>query len=96
MDKLVGTRVNLIAEVISVSSDVNGVGRLLLKNIIVNGIESDKHHAWVRKTNRCKHLASGDIFSATAIVIEYLDMYDVKKSKHGFKSLRSIVKKEMK
>ena len=90
MDNLVGTRVNLIAEVSSVTSDVNGVGRLLLKNIIVNGVESSKHHAWVRKTNRCECLVVGDIFSATSIVVEYLDMYDIKKVKYGFRALRNV------
>lgn len=93
MNNLVGSRVDLIATVGRITKDMNGVGRLVLKNVYVDG-ELVKDHAWVKMTRRIANseIKAGDLFSATALAYEYMDSSDIKNMKTGFRSLRSIVK----
>ena len=92
MKEYVGKRVKIIAKVHGIIyRDKNGVGRLILEDIIVNGTY-EKDHGWVKLTKSFTNagIVTGDIFTATALVYEYMDINDITKTKLGFKTIRAV------
>ena len=63
---------------------------VVLKDVHVNG-EYFRDHAWIKPNKRIvTSLKRGDMFTATAVLHEYLDSSDVTKTKTGLKHIRNI------
>ncbi len=91
MNKLINSRVNIVAIVDRITGDMNGVGRIVLKDLHVNG-EYAKDHAWIKMTKAFRGIKTGDMFTATALVYEYMDSSDINRAKTGLKTIRSVQK----
>lgn len=87
-NSLVDSKVQVAAKVQNIiNSDRNGVTRIVLCDVYVNG-SYFRDHTWIKSTKRLDKLSAGDKFTATAILHKYPSVNN--SDKFGLKTIRSV------
>ena len=69
-----------------------GLEYLVFEDVWVDGTFF-RNHSWIKQSSRLKNLKTGERYSFTAIVRNYLDADDVTRGKIGFGHIRSVMSK---
>ncbi len=89
---LVDTRVKLVAKVGMIYKDSHThQDKIVLEDVYINGVFF-RDHSHLKLSKRFAGVNRGDVITAWATLIRYLDVDTLKEDKLGFKSVRYIEK----